>query len=316
MEQQGRLMLRDGAMAIGMSIILYMITASATLFIIPLLFVAPRFQDVRRSLIPVLVVLVMVVSYNLIQVYDQLGIPVIRGSLAVGMYIPIALLVGAGVWIGLPKQGMLVRLIVASLFAAIAGFLLVLWFRGGSESALDTAKSFKAIFELLVSQLLGSSLAIGVEVETIYSMTVRIVELSFLPLFVGQFGLSVLISELLIHKGDWDYQERMTHWHLPENAIWVLLIAWTVVLATKFVVVPIVACVAWNIALLLTLLYIVQGIAISAFFIRKRNPKATATRTFVMLSLLAIMPGLNVIPLIALPLLGVSETWIRFRLNT
>ena len=75
------------------------------------------------------------------------------------------------------------------------------------------------------------------------------------------------------------------------------------------------ATVAWNSALAISLLYLVQGISIAAFFVRKRNVNASAFRIFILLGLMVLVPGVNMVPMIVLPLLGVSETWIRFRVN-
>ena len=317
MEQQARLMLRDGMLAVGVSLILYKLTASATLFVVPLLFVAPRLQDIRRALVPVVMVFVLLAGYNLFQVEFRLNEPVVRGSLAIGMFLPVALLIGAGVWIGFAKHRMLVRLLFASVFAAVMGFFLVIWFRSGSVSATSTADSIRSTFELLFPSLFGSALPLGMDMEIMFSLVVEIVELAFLPLFLGQFGLSVMISELLMHRNDWQYQERMTRWQLPVNSVWVFLGSWTLVLATMlFIEVPLLACLAWNTALSVSLLYVVQGASIASFIVRKRNPNATATRTFVLAFLLVLIPGLNVIPLVALLLLGVSETWIRYRMYT
>ena len=112
MEQQARLMLRDGVLSVGISLILYKLTASATLFVVPLLFVAPRLQDIKRALVPVVLVLVLLSGYNLYQVGFRLNEPVVRGSLAIGMFLPVALLIGAGVWIGFAKYRMLLRLLL------------------------------------------------------------------------------------------------------------------------------------------------------------------------------------------------------------
>ncbi len=316
MEQQTKLMLRDGVLAVGTSLVLYKLTASATLFVVPLLFVAPRLQDVKRALLPVVAVFILLLGYNLFQIGGKLIDPVVRGSLAIGLFLPVALLIGAGVWIALPHKRMLVRLASSSAFAAIAGFLLVLWFRGGSESAMETAGSIQSVFELMIPSLLGSSLPLGMDIALIFSLVVGIVELAFLPLFLGQFGISVMISEILLHRNDYEYQERMANWQLPVNVVWIFLGSWTIVLFTLLIEMPILACLAWNTALSVSLLYLVQGVAIASSFVRKRFPNVTTTRIFVTMFLLVLIPGLNVIPLIALLLLGVSETWIRYRMYT
>jgi len=61
------------------------------------------------------------------------------------------------------------------------------------------------------------------------------------------------------------------------------------------------------------MLYALQGISLVASVMQKRNPQASASRVFVLAILLLLIPGVNLIPLLALPLAGVSETWIKYR---
>jgi hypothetical protein len=80
--------------------------------------------------------------------------------------------------------------------------------------------------------------------------------------------------------------------------------------------IPFFDIVGWNVALATTLLYMVQGVSIVAMFFRRKNPNVTATRVFVLALISAFLPGINLVIWIALPLLGVAETWINFRKNS
>ena len=210
-------------------------------------------------------------------------------------------------------KGMLMRLLLSSSFAAIVGIGLLFWLSGDSESAVATANAYKQVVEAMVPSLFGDQLPMGMDARSLFDAVVSLVRLGFLPVFIGQFGLSVLISELLIHRAEWSYQDRMANWHLPEISVRIFLGGWTIVLATLLVDMPVLESLAWNIALSSTLLYMVQGVSILAFIVRKRNPGAPATRIFLLSFLLVMLPGVNVIPLVILPLFGVSETWIGYR---
>jgi hypothetical protein len=85
------------------------------------------------------------------------------------------------------------------------------------------------------------------------------------------------------------------------------------VLFTLIVDVPLLEIVAWNAALACSLLYMVQGMAILASLVRKRNPGANVSHIFFLAFLLVMLPGVNVVFVLGLPLLGVSETWIGYR---
>ena len=313
MEQHTISMVRAGALAIVLSLVLYRIAASSTLFIVPLLFFAPRFQPARWALIPVGVVAVLLVGSQVVGLGGVLRNVSVFGALLIGFYMPVSLLVGTGIWIVLHSERILVRLLAASSFAAVFGFSLVLWLAGGSESAMATATIYREIIQVLAPSLFGETMPLGMNAETLFSAIVSLLRLGFLPIFIGQFGFSVFISDLLIHRSQWSYQDRMTRWQLPEHGVWVFLGAWSVVLVTLLVDMPVVESIAWNVALSCSLLFMVQGMSILAFLVRKRNPGATATRVFLLAFLLVMLPGVNVIPLIGLPVLGVSETWIGYR---
>lgn len=313
MERQTMIMVRSGVFAVVLSLVLYRLAASSTLFIVPLLFFAPQFRPNRWALLPVFLVALFLLGSQLIGLGGVFQDVSVAGALVVGFFMPLSLLVGTGIWIGLEVKGLLMRLLISSSFAAIFGIVLLLWLSGGSESAVATANAYKQIVEVMVPNLFGDQLPLGMNAETMFKAVVSLVRMGFLPIFLGQFGLSVLISELLIHRAEWSYQDRMASWHLPEISVWIFLGGWTVVLATLVVDMPVLESLAWNIALSSTLLYMVQGVSILAFLVRKRNPGATATRIFFLSFLLVMLPGVNVIPLVVLPLLGVSETWIGYR---
>lgn len=313
MERQTMVMVRSGVLAVGLSLLLYRVVASSTVFIVPLLFFAPRFRPEKWALLPVTVVTVLLLVTQLAGLGGILGDVSVFGALVVGFYMPLSMLAGAGIWIGLQTKGMLVKLLVSSSFAAIFGIGLLVWLSGDSESATATADVYRRLVETMVPGIFGGQLPMGMNASTMFDTAVILLKLAFLPLFIGQFGLSVLISELLIHRSEWSYQDRMARWSLPGISVWIFLGSWTMVLATLIVDMPVLESLAWNVALSCTLLYMVQGASILAFLVRKRNPGATATRIFLLSFLLVMLPGVNVIPLVVLPLFGVSETWVRYR---
>ncbi|MDD2297739.1 MAG: hypothetical protein PHR10_05770 [Sphaerochaetaceae bacterium] len=315
MERQTIAMVRSGAIAVALSLILYRIAASSTLFIVPLLFFANKFRPKRLALIPVGVVFLILLGSQVVGLKELLREASGIGPLLVGLYLPVSLLIGTGIWIELDRMRMLVKLLASASFAAITGFILVLWFSSGSQAALATANIYEQMVEMVLPTLLGGQLPLGMSTQALFYAVVTVLKVGFLPIFIGQFGFSVLLSELLIHRSESTFQERMAHWKLPENSVWIFLGSWTIVLMTLLVEMPFLESVAWNTALTVSLLYMVQGISVVAAFMRRRNPRITSTRVFILSFLLALLPGVNLIPLLGLPLLGVSETWIDYRKN-
>lgn len=309
------IMVRVGVLAVVLSLVLYRIAAASTLFIVPLLFFAPRFKPSYWALAPVGVVFVLLLGYQMVLLKEFMREVSGMGAVLVGLYLPTSLLIGTGIWIRLDKMKMLKKLMASSAFAAIAGFSLVLWFSNGSPSALATAAIYQQMVEALIPAAFGEGLPLGMTAHTLFDAVVAILKIGFLPIFFGQFGFSILLSELLIHRSDPTYQERMTRWKLPESSVWIFLGSWTIVLVTLVGDIPFLESVGWNIALTVSLLFMVQGVSILAAVIRRKFPGINSTRIFVLSFLLAVLPGVNLIPLVGLPLLGVSETWIDYRKN-
>lgn len=313
MDQGTVVMIRNSFVALVISYILYKITATSTLFIIPLLFIAPRFPSTKMALIPIGIFSVWLIGSQLLSMGKVLYQNSLMGTFFIVLYLPINLLIGSAIWILLKEHKSLNRLFFASAFAAISGLALVIWLSSDSASAVATEKVYREVVNATLPAMLGTQAPLGINSNSVFDAVVRVLKIAFLPLFVGQFGLSVLISEQMISRGDEKFQNRLASFALNENYVWPFLISWTLVLFTLLIKVEILEVLAWNSALTLSLLYLVQGMAIISYLIRKKNPRINATRVYILSTLLMVMPGVNVVVLAALPILGVSQTWINLR---
>jgi hypothetical protein len=313
MDQGTVVMIRNSFVALVISYILYKITATSTLFIIPLLFIAPRFPSTKTALIPIGIFGVWLIGSQLLSMGKVLYQNSLMGTFFIVLYLPLNLLIGSAIWILLKEYKSLHRLFFASVFAAISGLALVIWLSGESSSAVATEKVYREVVNATLPAMLGTQTPLGINSNSVFDAVVRVLKIAFFPLFVGQFGLSVLISEQMISRGDEKFQNRLAGFALNESYVWPFLISWTVVLFTLLIKVEILEVLAWNSALTLTLLYLVQGMAIISYLIRKKNPRINSTRVYILSALLMVMPGVNVVVLAALPILGVSQTWINLR---
>ena len=106
----------------------------------------------------------------------------------------------------------------------------------------------------------------------------------------------------------------MRNFHMPERIVWPLLVSWALVLLDYFLGIGEVAYAGWNIGLILLFLYGMQGIGIIETVLDRRN----VTKYFRILLatgmiMMVFWPGVNLVILIGLPILGVTELWIHFR---
>jgi hypothetical protein len=101
---------------------------------------------------------------------------------------------------------------------------------------------------------------------------------------------------------------------IEEKNVWPLLFSWAIVLLSKIIDLGIIRYIVWNTGLIMLLLYGLQGIGILQFLINKKNVVKNR-RLFLglLIFFLILTPGINLVLFIGVPVLGVSEIWIKYR---
>ncbi|HYW82935.1 MAG: hypothetical protein ACHQ1F_06275 [Spirochaetia bacterium] len=102
---------------------------------------------------------------------------------------------------------------------------------------------------------------------------------------------------------------RLEGWYL-----WPLILSGALILADLFFGISFWAYAAWNVGLVMLFLYGLQGMAILRFLFEKHGvPRFLWLLLIAALAILAASPGAGLFVILAVPLLGVSENWIRLR---
>lgn len=106
---------------------------------------------------------------------------------------------------------------------------------------------------------------------------------------------------------------RIVRFRLPVTAVWVLIAAWGAVLGSLLVDVGWLSFVIWNLAFLTLGIYAIQGLAIVWHFLDRRKVQRNA-RVGIAAALVfgMLVPGLNLVFLLGLPGLGISEVWVDY----
>ena len=112
-------------------------------------------------------------------------------------------------------------------------------------------------------------------------------------------------------------ERSIARFALPEATVWPLIVAWAVVLLGRFAKLGYLGAFALNAGLILLALYAVQGLAIIETLVARRaGRRAQGTRWLVLAMMLALLvPALAVLALVVIPLVGVSEIWVRYRVE-
>ncbi len=102
--------------------------------------------------------------------------------------------------------------------------------------------------------------------------------------------------------------------YIPERLLWPFLIGWAGVLIDSFAGIPAIGFIFWNAALILLFLYGLNGVGIMKTLFH-RYGVGVGLRIAVAIAAVIILltPRLNLILLIGVPLLGLSEYWVRYR---
>jgi hypothetical protein len=102
-------------------------------------------------------------------------------------------------------------------------------------------------------------------------------------------------------------------YRLPDGWVWGLIVGWSAVALSLVLELSWLSTVAWNAALVMMVLYAIQGIAILLHLGRRRATNQSARLLLAGgLVLGLLIPGLRIVVAVGIPLLGVSEIWVSY----
>ena len=147
-------------------------------------------------------------------------------------------------------------------------------------------------------------------VELIIGLLLRNYVFAYYLTLVG----SVWVGRSIAHRLQRGKMPTLRQLHVPDQMIWVLLVPWALVLLDLKVDIGALRYAAWNIGLMMLFTYGMQGVGILQTLLDRRNV-SRGLRVLLTAGMLLVVlwPGVNMIVLIGLPCLGVSELWIHFR---
>ena len=281
----------------------------SVLMTIPLLVVVPNVKKLWQALLAFAVMLVGTVTWTVID-----NLEVIKAGygsvLAITLFLPVCTICGATAWaiVSRKSRAGLRKFFYACAPAVVLGLALAVWF------STDYAASTK---EILKGSLLYAfpEDTLGVNIESIVDLMMSFLNVSFVPMGMAVVAIPVLISDLIMYRYDEAWQYDFACMKLPDPFIWAFFGFWALALASSLVssIPMLVYCISWNVAFAITVLYAVQGLSILVALFRRRTAFMSVGRVVGFALLLCLIPGLNLIGLVGLPVLGLLETWLRFR---
>ena len=234
--------------------------------------------------------------------------------LLIDMYIPLSLSAAGMVCLGTIGKRVLPRLFLTLVPALLLAAAMAVFFYT-DRALLDTVvKAFEDAFAALAGPLLEMLLP-GVDIGVIaYAALLTVLSLVFPVLLIG-ICASCFIYETALHSRESGFEEKVMRMEYSPDAVWGFIVSWALVLLFRFVSAPLLLELAvLNMAGVWTVVYGAEGFSVLFARIRRHSPSMRSMTLLIVIVLIGtLIPGINLIVLIGLPLIGVLESFFDLK---
>lgn len=238
-------------------------------------------------------------------------------------------LLGGLAWIQLPELsgrpsrlpgGRAARLLAAAAASGAVSIPLILYLRKSGAFTEAMREIFAAVSAAL-DQMLGQGLELPqgqtmFKPEQLQAMTGQMLLRSYLADYFLLLAFSWWAGNLIGARslGRRSAATRLEHFRLPDGYVWPLIAGLAVLLLGLLIPLGVVNFAAWNLTLIMVLLYGLSGLGIIRFLLRRAGaPPGLKIGIALALIILAFVPRINLALAVLIPGLGVSEIWIKYR---
>lgn len=309
MEQTDRTAIRNLVLGTLIGVILSRFTIGQLVMTVPVLLVCPKIRNTGIKALSFAAMLLGVAVWTLVQQRTLIGTEY-WPFILVTLYMPVSTIIGSAVWTfsGDYSRSSMRKFFWASIPVFVIGLAMAFYFASES-SVLVRTELANGILSMFQTDYLS------IDFTSMIQAAVNMMALFFAPVSVLTLALPIVIADVNVNRFDEDWQYDFANMKLPDSYVWVFFASWAVALVSNWVkAIPLwVLVLSWNLALTMTVLYLVVGVSILVAFARRRTAAITAGRIVFTVVLLCFIPIVNAIVMIGLPILGVLETWIAFR---
>ena len=233
---------------------------------------------------------------------------------------PVTLILGAALlfW---GRGRILYRLLTATAAVLLVSLPIVGIYSGNQEVMEFLQQQFKLILESLQGGLGGNAAgANGVEVlsaldaESFYTLISEVFIRHYIFSFFLMLSACWAFSYGIYSRSKGSMPYNLVHFTVPENLLWPFIGAWFGVLLDVLVGVPLVGFLFWNYGMILLSVYAMQGIGILKSLFQQHGVSRLLQLLVVFSAVIILLtPRLNLVLIVGVPLLGLSEYWIHYR---
>ena len=310
-ENNALLALRDGAVAVVVSFFFFYLGFGEFIFVFPLLLLSTRFKK-KVSALAILVEAFIVVFYTyLSRAEGELSLLLMLFEL----YIPLSLLAAGMTWLISEGKRIGIRLLLA-LLPSILFFIILYVFLEQEPALLDSFLILaEDVFEALLSPFINFGAMDGTLVSFIIETILLVIASLIIPLVLCFVCATCFSFESVLHSRESDWEEKVMCLEYNPDAVWGFIVSWALVLLLRFVSAPLLLEIAvLNVAGIWTVVYAVQGFSVVFARLRRRSAAMRSmTLLIIVIVLTVLLPGINFIILIGLPLIGVLESFFDLK---
>ncbi len=302
----------EAVLLLLLSLVMSQIGVASLIAVAPLLFFSIRHGRKSASLLIAIFFLILLLLDILrggIIGSGKLGCAI----LMIDMYVPLSLSAAGIVWLGTKGKGVMKRLFLTLLPALVLALGYVVFFYT-DRALLDTLiGSFEDVFAALFGPVFEILLP-GVDISLVVYIAMLMILSLMLPVLLCSICASCFIFETALHSRESEWEEKVMRLEYSPDAVWGFIISWALVLVLRFVSAPLLLEIAvLNAAGIWTVLYAIEGFSVLYARIRRRSAMRSMTLLILVLLFGTIIPGINFIVLIGLPLVGVLESFFDLK---
>ena len=304
----------DGVIMLFCSMVLYNLGISTLLYLTPLLIFAARYGK-RDGLVLIVLGLFLCFLWELVEyIPNEIKSSKSIFELALLMFIPMSLSAAGIMWMYTRRFGVVSRLflsILPSLLIVLA-YLVVLFV---DRALFETLYAFyEDAFAVKLTPVI-ETLGIKVDMSWFFLLFLVTIGSLILPVILAAVCANCFIYETVLHSKESDWEDKVKGIEFSPNMVWGFIISFALILLFYFVSAPLVLeVVVVNIGLVFGVLYSVQGFAVLFSWLSRHMERLKSMSLFIVLFIFStVVPGVNFIILLVLPLLGLLESFFDLK---
>ena len=315
-KQQDMRPLLEIILVTAFSYVLYRIGIGEPFFLIPLLIFAGRHgKDIGLAPFIVMIFATALSTWRSGDFIGDFGTGVGLMLFSLQLYIPLSLLAAGIIWILGRKYGWQKRLAFSMLPSIL--FCLIYFLLLEHDPALleGVRTQYENVFEAMLSVIVDVESVGPAFVETFNEIFFLTLLSIVLPAILLLICVNFFFAERSLHSREIGFEDSVSHLELKGWMIWILLGSWAMVLVDRFVSFPYAVTVAlFNVAICMAIVYAVQGFSVVLYRLRKKGRGPTSFGLFMLIAAISLlMPGLNFITILGLPIVGAIESFFELR---